>query len=106
MQSGTFDQEEDYIGEDEMVQLSANLGVILTKMRLQMYPKIESRLLVLKSTVYEIGVRDAQSEQTLLKTVAEGTYDQHDVIMVQISGTCSPKIKRKVTQTIPCRCPP
>lgn len=60
------------------------------------FPKVDDLFLELDSTVYNISVRDNQSGQTLLKTVTRGRYRKDSIIMMQFSGTCSPKIKQRV----------
>ncbi|KAG8746281.1 hypothetical protein FRC10_005530 [Ceratobasidium sp. 414] len=79
MQSGRFDRDDEYNTVHEMK-----------------FPKIQTILLNLEETVYEMGIRHTESEQTLVKTVATGTYDGGKVIMMQLSGTSSAQIKRKV----------
>lgn len=60
------------------------------------FPEVDTLELELDSTVYDISVRDSQSDQTLLKTVAKGRYRKDNVLMMQFSGTCSPKIKQRM----------
>ncbi|KAG9094721.1 hypothetical protein FRC06_010543, partial [Ceratobasidium sp. 370] len=79
MQSGQFDRDDEYNTAHEMK-----------------FPKIQTILLKLEETVYEMGIRHTESGQTLVKTVATGTYDGGKVIMMQLSGTSSAQIKRKV----------
>lgn len=64
--------------------------------REMLFPEVDSLELELDSTVYDIGIRDSQSDQTLLKTVARGRYRRDNVLMMQFSGTCSPKVKQRM----------
>ncbi|KAF8596000.1 hypothetical protein BDV93DRAFT_528319 [Ceratobasidium sp. AG-I] len=60
------------------------------------FPEVNSLFLELDTTLYEISVRDSNSGQTLLKTVSRGRYRRDNVIMMQVSGTCSPRIKQRL----------
>ena len=68
----------------------------MNNISVKLFPEVDSLFLELDSTVYDISVRDSNSGQTLLKTVARGRYRKDNVIMMQFSGTCSPKIKQRV----------